>query len=209
MTVMVRELSHSPDPYQREPVLTAAQERMYIAQAQRGDQDAMNHLVRANIGWIATLARTMPIEHGARQEVLEDLIQEGCVGLMAAVQRFDLSRSLRLNTYATWKIKQVMHRYLENTCTPIRLPVYLHPIKRALKRTQDGQDDASLAAYSAHAVAEVRQAMHPVRSLDTLVAPQRSSTLTLGHILADNAPLTEESVLEEVQGSDLDAALAH
>lgn len=187
------------DSYQREPLLTAAQERIFTAQAQTGDQDAIDHLLRANIGWIAKLAKTMPTDNVAQQDVLEDLIQEGCIGFVYAVQRFDLSRPVRLNTYATWKIKQVMHRYLENTCTPIRLPVYLHPIKRALKEAetnQDGQHDAALAEYPAHSVAEVRRAMSTVRSLDALLVQSTSRSLTLGDMLADDAPSTEEAVLQ-------------
>ncbi len=128
MTTMTLETGRELDSYQREPLLTAAQERTYIAQAQRGDQDAIDHLVRANIGWIAKIAKTMPTENMAQQDVLEDLIQEGCVGLVYAIGKFDLASPNRLNTYATWKIKHMMNRYLENTCTTIRLPVYLHPI---------------------------------------------------------------------------------
>jgi len=211
MTGAIQEMPCMVDTYQREPLLTAAQERTYIAQAQRGDQDAIDHLVRANIGWIAKIAKTMPMEGVTQQDVLEDLIQEGCVGLVYAVQKFDLACLNRLNTYATWKIKQVMHRYLENTCTPIRLPVYLHPIKRSLKqaekKSQDGQHDTALAAYPAQSVAEVRRATRAVHSLDALLLQSRSGNLTLGDTLADDAPSTEETVLEEMQSTDIEAAL--
>ena len=212
-TTMTLETGRELDSYQREPLLTAAQERTYIAQAQRGDQAAIEHLVRANIGWIAKIAKTMPTESVAQQDVLEDLIQEGCVGLVYAIGKFDLTSSNRLNTYATWKIKQVMYRYLENTCAPIRLPVYLHPIKRHLKhaeKSQDGHHDAALAAYPAQAVAEVRRAMRAVQSLDTLLLRSTSGTLTLADLLADDGPSTEEMVLgamERTEGTDIETAL--
>ncbi len=210
-TTMIQETGRELDSYQREPVLTAAQERTYIAQAQRGDQGAIDHLVRANIGWIAKIAKTMPLEGVTLTDVQEDLIQEGCVGLIYAVHKFDLACPNRLNTYATWKIKQVMHRYLENTCTTIRLPVYLHPIKRSLKqaekKSQDGQYDAALAAYPAQSVAEVRRATRTVQSLDALLVQSKSNNLTLGDLLADDAPSTEDVVLEEMQSTDIEAAL--
>ena len=193
---MTRETEQTTDTYRREALLTKEQEHIYIARVQQyQDTDAQEHLVRSNIGWVIKIA-----ERWIRQGVeFEDLIQEGCIGLLRAVDHFDLSSSFRLTTYASWWIRQAMDRHTMNTTMTVRLPVYLHPLMQALKQDEaNGNGDAALADYEPEQVAVVRQAMRAVQSLDALLVPAKYDDLTLIDLLADDDIPTEERAIRSV-----------
>ena len=195
------------DPYQREPLLTKEQERMYIARVQQHrDIDAQEHLIRANIGWVIEISKRW-----IRQDIeFDDLVQEGCIGLLRAVDRFDLSSEFRLTTYASWWIRQAMDRYTTNTTMTIRLPIYLHPLMRVVKQDEvNGNGDATLAGYEPKQVAVVRQAMRAVQSLDALLVPAKYDDLTLIDLLADDDIPTEERAIRSLFQNDVVAALEH
>ena len=201
---MTRETEQTTDTYRREALLTKEQERIYIARVQQyQDTDAQEHLVRSNIGWVIKIA-----ERWIRQGVeFEDLIQEGCIGLLRAVDHFDLSSSFRLTTYASWWIRQAMDRHTMNTTMTVRLPVYLHPIMRAVKQHEAGDNEVSLADYDPEQVAVVRRAMRAVHSLDALLLPAKYDDLTLADFLADDAASTEERAIGPVFRGEIAMAL--
>ena len=194
-TTMTRETEQATDSYRREPLLTKEQERFYIARVQQyRDTDAQEHLVRSNIGWVIKIA-----ERWIRQGIeFEDLIQEGCIGLLKAVDHFNLSSSFRLTTYASWWIRQAMDRHTMNTNMTIRLPVYLHPIMQALKQDEMSGNDTVTDTYDPEQVAVVRQTMRAVHSLDALLVPAKYDDLTLIDLLADDDTPTEERALRSV-----------
>ena len=148
--------------------------------------EARNRFVRANLRLVISIARayyrgTIP---------LSDLIQEGNIGLMRAVELFDWRRGLKFSTYATWWIRQAIGRAIQQQAPMIRLPARVHERLRQLERArkslrQDGRPEPSaeeLAAASGLRLADVRQLqrferLQPV-SLD---AP----------VLADQLPLVE------------------
>lgn len=197
MTVMLGEMPRVADPYQREALLTAEQERVYIARIQAGyDRDAQEHLVRANIGWIATIAKKF-YHQGVE---MDDLVQEGCLALLKAAQQFDLSSNFRLTTLATWKIRQVLQRCIENTGMTIRLPAHRHELMRRLKH----DPDAASATYSADQIAEVRRAMH-VRSLEVPLLTESGELALIDVVSEDDA--TEECALQAVQKEELHAVM--
>ena len=204
---MTRETERMTSTYRGEALLTKAQERYYIARVQQyGDTDAQEHLVRSNIGWVIKIA-----ERWVRQGIeFEDLIQEGCIGLLKAVDHFDLSSEFRLTTYASWWIRQAMDRHTMNTSMTIRLPVYLHPVMQALKQDEaNGNGDAALATYEPEQVALVRQAMRAMQSLDALLMPAKYDDLTLIDLLADDDIPTEERAIGSVFQDDVVAVLEH
>ncbi len=103
------------------PLLKAEEERQLAYRMEEGDGEARDHLVRANLRLVVKIAR----DYGDRRLSLEDLIEEGNLGLMRAAEGFDPSMNTRFSTYASYWIKQSMRRAQLNTAKTIRVPVYM------------------------------------------------------------------------------------
>lgn len=95
--------------------------RMYQSQAARGER-AREHLIQANLRLVVSIAK----KYKNSPLTLEDLIQEGNIGLMRAVDKFEHQRGLKFSTYATWWIKQAISRGIAETGRTVRLPVHVH-----------------------------------------------------------------------------------
>ena len=102
-------------------LLTADQEKELATRVQRGDVEARNHLASANLRLVVSIAK----RYNNRGLMLLDLIEEGNVGLMRAVEKFDPAANCRFSTYATWWIKQSIRRALTNTVKTVRIPSYM------------------------------------------------------------------------------------
>ncbi|HYM70816.1 MAG TPA: sigma-70 family RNA polymerase sigma factor [bacterium] len=109
------------DEIGRVPLLTPAEEVELAKQAERGDVEAKRRLVEANLRLVVSLAR----RYAGSDVPLSDLIQEGNLGLMQAVDRFDWRRGFRFATYATWWIRQALMRARGDHSRQIRIPVYM------------------------------------------------------------------------------------
>jgi RNA polymerase primary sigma factor len=96
-----------------------------------GDAEARDHLVRANLRLVVRIAR----DFVGRGMSLPDLIQEGNLGLMRAVEGFDPAVGTRFSTYASYWIKQSMQRAIENTALPVRVPAYALDLVTEWRRT--------------------------------------------------------------------------
>ena len=105
----------------RFPLLTPAEEIKLARKIKRGDANARAHMVRANLRLVVKIAR----DYQSLGLPLLDLISEGNIGLMKAVERFDPKKGGKLSTYAAWWIKQSIKRALANQSKTIRLPVHL------------------------------------------------------------------------------------
>ncbi len=103
------------------PLLTAAQEKELALRIAQGDPYAREHMVKANLRLVVNIARG----YLGKGLSLEDLIEEGNLGLMRAVEGFDGGMSTRFSTYASYWIKQSIRRALMNNGRPIRLPAYM------------------------------------------------------------------------------------
>lgn len=103
------------------PLLTAQEERALAERVAMGDQVARDHMVKANLRLVVNIARGY-LNKGVS---LEDLIEEGNLGLMRAVEGFDGGMQTRFSTYASFWIKQSIRRAVMNTGKPIRLPAYM------------------------------------------------------------------------------------
>jgi RNA polymerase primary sigma factor len=119
------------------PLLDADEERELAWRVDDGDAEARDHLVRANLRLVVSIARGF----AGRGLPLEDLIAEGNMGLLRAVEGFDPSLGLRFSTYACYWIKQSIKRALINTGKTIRLPAYMVELlskwRRAAAELQD------------------------------------------------------------------------
>jgi len=103
------------------PLLTPAEEVALALRVKAGDDAARDHMIRANLRLVIKIAR----EYEDYGLPLLDLISEGNIGLMKAVDRFDLGKGAKLSTYAVWWIKQAIRRALSNQSKSIRLPIHL------------------------------------------------------------------------------------
>jgi len=119
------------------PLLSAVQERELGARVIGGDAEARDHMVRANLRLVVNIARG----YLGKGLALEDLISEGNMGLLRAVEGFDPSMNTRFSTYASWWIKQSIKRALMNTAKTIRIPAYMVELLAKWRRATNKLSD--------------------------------------------------------------------
>jgi RNA polymerase primary sigma factor len=112
-------------------LLTPEQEIELSKRIQRGDLEAREHMIRANLRLVVSIAKNY-VNRGLS---FMDLIEEGNIGLMKAVEKFDHNAGCRFSTYATWWIKQGIRRSLVNTVKTVRVPSYMSEIVSRWKAT--------------------------------------------------------------------------
>jgi RNA polymerase primary sigma factor len=183
----------------RHRLLTAAQEVTLAKRIERGDEVAKAEMIQSNLRLVVSIAKNY------RNQGLPflDLIQEGTLGLIRAVEKFDWRRGFKFSTYATWWIRQAVARALADKARTIRMPVHiverLQKINRAERSlwTQFGREPtleeiADEASLTAQQVVEVRAAARASASLDAPIGD--ADDAVLGDFVAGDEPLPEETV---------------
>lgn len=123
LSVYLREIN-------RTALLTADEEKALARRIQMGDPEARERMIRANLRLVVSIAK----KYTRRGLSLMDLIEEGNVGLVKAVERFDPDAETRFSTYGTWWIKQSIRRALVNTAKTVRIPSYMVEVISKFKR---------------------------------------------------------------------------
>jgi RNA polymerase sigma factor (sigma-70 family) len=164
--------------------LTATQELSLARRMERGDAAARHELIERNLPLVRSLAA--PYLHSGVP--FDDLVQEGTLGLVAAIDRFDHRRGLRLSTYATWWIRRSLHDAVAAE-RAIRIPPAARRQISALRRAEDELRTRSGGAVSAEAIAQ-RAGLSPGR-VRTLRAAQRVSASLEAPAGDHRAPLAE------------------
>lgn len=111
------------------PLLTAAEERELSRQVKQGNAEAKRRLVEANLRFVVKMA----IPYSSQGLSLEDLIQEGNLGLLEGIERFDPEKGFRLTTYVSWWIRLAIQRAIEQKSQPIRVPANKQELIRKIK----------------------------------------------------------------------------
>jgi RNA polymerase nonessential primary-like sigma factor len=185
------------------PLLTQEQEIHYATRANQGDFSARQVMIEHNLRLVVSIAKHY-IDRGV---ALLDMIEEGNLGLMHAISKFEPERGFRFSTYATWWIRQSIERAIMNQARTIRLPVHrireLNQVLRAKyhleSRLFDGHDARleDIAHLVERSVDEVRETLgmaDHVTSLDTPIDGDPNSSLL--DILADGAQQGPEADAE-------------
>src|SRR5918999_4814887 len=118
----------------RTDLLTPAQEKALARRVERGDLAAKDHLIEANLRLVVHIAKRYQREDSSL--TMQDLIQEGTIGLVRAVEKFDYRRGFRFSTYATLWIRQAIGRALADKGRIVRLPIPVADRVRRLERAE-------------------------------------------------------------------------
>ncbi|PAW82161.1 MAG: RNA polymerase subunit sigma [Spartobacteria bacterium Tous-C9RFEB] len=184
------------------PLITVEEEVVLAGRIKKGDQEARHKMVRSNLRLVVKIAR----DYSNFGLPLLDLISEGNIGLMKAVERFDPQKGGKLSTYAAWWIKQSIKRALANQSKTIRLPVHLvdkiaklrrvsAQLTEELGREPTDQELAEEVGMAEAKVAALKSAAIRPTSLDQPISDDDSTAL--GDIIGDDQAFDPYEILRD------------
>ena len=196
------------------PLLTAQEELELSARIKAGDMEARSHMIRANLRLVVKIAQ----DYANYGMPVTDLISEGNIGLMKAVERFDPDKGGKLSTYAAWWIKQSIKRALANQSKTIRLPVHMVDkiakmrriatmLTEVMGREPTDEELADETGVPRRKLAMLRQASHRPTSLDSPI--NEGEATEYGEVISDERAVNPLDRLSDKNlHAELDGLLA-
>ena len=197
----------------RWPLLTKEEEIELAKLIERGDEQAKERMINSNLRLVVSIAKRYQ-GHGLS---LLDLIQEGIIGLIRAVEKFDWRRGFKFSTYATWWIRQAVQRGVANKSRTIRLPVHIADREQKMARAErllapklgrqpTEEEIAKQAKLPLKQVREVRQAARAITSLDKPLGADNEGRF--GDLFASEGSEPEEELTVSLEEDVLRRAVA-
>jgi RNA polymerase primary sigma factor len=196
----------------RYPLLTAADEISLARRIESGDESARQRMITSNLRLVVSIAK----RYRGTGMPLIDLIQEGIIGLIRAVEKFDWRRGLKFSTYATWWIRQAVQRGIANKSREIRLPVHVLEREQRIARVErtvlaaTGKDATTeeIASKSGMSQEQVRETLSTARVVTSLERPVgQAGEDGLGDLIAADEPEPIEAVDRRLQHASVRLAL--
>ena len=197
----------------RWPLLTKEEEIELAKLIERGDEQAKERMINSNLRLVVSIAKRYQ-GHGLS---LLDLIQEGIIGLIRAVEKFDWRRGFKFSTYATWWIRQAVQRGVANKSRTIRLPVHIADREQKMARAErllapklgrqpTEEEIAKQAKLPLKQVREVRHAARAITSLDKPLGADNEGRF--GDLFASEGSEPEEELTVSLEEDVLRRAVA-
>ncbi|PWJ90596.1 RNA polymerase sigma factor RpoD [Oceanotoga sp. DSM 15011] len=196
-------------------LLTPKRERLIAMRAQKGDQRARDELIKANLRLVISIAK----RYTGRGLSFLDLIQEGNIGLIKAVNKFDWKKGFKFSTYATWWIRQAITRAIADQARTIRIPVHMvETINRLNKVIREylqengeyptNEELAKLMDKPVEKIDEILLAARETISADSPIGGSDDDDTSLGDFLADNnADQPEEAAVKMILREEIEKIL--